>query len=104
MIGEPSPTGDNGRDNRGRFGPGNKAGKGNPLNKRTQQIRVALILAVKPSDVRKAVKKLIEQAVAGDRLALAELLDRTIGRPAMSDIETRIAQLEQLMAERNSRE
>src|SRR5580692_1537784 len=103
MIGEPSPAGDNGRAPNGRFGPGNKAGKGNPLNKRTQQIRAALILAIKPSDIRKAVKMLIQQAVNGDRLALAELLDRTIGKPAMSDIEVRVAELERIAAERQAR-
>ncbi len=99
-MSEPLPTADNGRLPDGRFGTGNKAGKGNPLNRRAQQIRSALLRAVKPSDVKAAAERLLAMAKEGDRQAFAELLDRTIGRPAQGDLMERIEALEQLLSER----
>lgn len=95
----PQPADDNGRDARGRFATGNKAGRGNPLNQRTQQIRAALLRAITPQAIEKAAKKLLRQAMEGDRLAFAELLDRTIGRSVQTDVMERLERLETLMAE-----
>ena len=39
MSNSPSPTASSGRDNKGRFGLGNKAGTGNPYAKRVAQLR-----------------------------------------------------------------
>ena len=94
MSDEPSPTEDNGRDAKGRFGAGNKLAKGNPHNQRAQAIRAALFRAVKPADIREAVEALMKDAKAGDRLALAEILDRTIGTAVQSDLLERVERLE----------
>ena len=94
-----SPVG-SGRDNRGRFGAGNKLAKGNPLNKRTQQIRAALLRAVTPTDIREAAKRIVEQARNGDLRAFSELLDRTLGRPVQADVLERLEALEQHLEER----
>ena len=98
----PSPTAVNGRDDKGRFGPGNRAGVGNPHNKKVQRLRAALIEAVSASDVRAATRMMVKLAVAGDRAAFAELLDRTIGRPVASDLLQRIERLEQLLDNQES--
>jgi hypothetical protein len=50
---------------------------------------------VTPADILVAVKALMKQAREGDRLALAELLDRTIGKAVASDVEERLARLEE---------
>ncbi|MCY2954814.1 MAG: hypothetical protein NTU53_23025 [Planctomycetota bacterium] len=94
----PSPTDNGGRDDLGRFGPHNSFGVGNRrLNQRVQQIRAALLEAVSADDVRAATRMMVKLAVAGDRAAFAELLDRTIGKPVASDLLQRIERLEQLL-------
>ena len=53
MINGPSPTGSNGqpdRDTKGRFLPGNRRGQGNPMARRAQKLRVAVLRAVEPTD------------------------------------------------------
>ena len=94
----PSPTGDNGggRDSAtGRFGGGNTFGKGNPHNKKVGQLRSALLDAVTVKDLRAIVKKLVEQAKAGDLACARELFDRIYGRstqPIVGDVEASTAQ------------
>lgn len=90
----PSPTGHNGHDARGRFVPGNKVAVGNPLNRRVGQLRSALIRAVTTDDLRAIIRKLIEQAKAGDVIAAREVLDRCLGRPVEADLLERLAELE----------
>lgn len=74
---QPSP---NGRNGRGQFAKGNPGGPGNPLARRTAQLRSALLRYVKPKHMRAVVKALYEQAIGGDLAAIREFLDRTIGR------------------------
>ena len=83
------------RDAVGRFLPGCAPGPGNPHARRVARIRAALFRAVTPADILVAVKALMKQAREGDRLALAELLDRTIGKAVASDVEERLARLEE---------
>jgi hypothetical protein len=87
------------RDNRGRFLPGNKAGRGNPTNRKAQQLREALLRSVSVSDLRAIVKRLVEQAKAGDVAAAKIVFDRTLGPPVAIDLLERLEQLEQLTAE-----
>ena len=94
-MNETVPTGDNGRAANGQFLPGNAAARGNPLNRRAQQLRAALLSSVQPEDVEAILAKLIEAARAGDTVAAREVLDRTIGKASASDILWRIEQLEQ---------
>jgi hypothetical protein len=96
----PSTPVGNGRDNRGRFGKGNKMATGNPLNQRVQLLRAALLRAVTPEDIEEAALRLVEQAKGGDRFAFAELLDRTLGRPVQADVLSRLESLEDMMENR----
>jgi hypothetical protein len=74
---------------------GNHASKGNPLARRVATLRVALLDAVSPADVRAICAKLIEQALAGDVAAARTLFDRTLGRPLEADLLARIEALEE---------
>ena len=85
----PSPTGDNGRDANGRFGPNNTYGQGNPHAQQIQQLRAALLSAISPQDIEAVVKTLVTRALAGDVVAIRELLDRAIGK-AQQTIEATI--------------
>jgi hypothetical protein len=87
-----------GRGDRGKFAPGNTFAAGNPLNKRAQQIRMALLEAVTPEEMGQAARKLLEQAKDGDLRAFAELADRTIGRPTTQDVVERLERLEAALA------
>jgi hypothetical protein len=88
-------TGDgNGRRPDGRFGPGNKLGKGNPLAGRAAQIRAVLLRKLTPKAAGRIADKLIAQASDGDLAAIRELLDRTIGKPGAAEIVERIEALE----------
>jgi hypothetical protein len=94
----PTPAGyGNGRTATGKFAPGNKAGRGNPLNQRVQQLRAALLRSVTPEDIAQAALMLVKQAKSGDRFAFAELLDRTLGRPVQADVLARLEALEDQM-------
>src|SRR5262249_34111912 len=80
----PQPAGHNGRSANGRFVPGNKLGKGNPLNKKAQQLRNTLLETVTPEDLIEVTQKLVALAKAGDIHAIKELLDGCLGKPTAS--------------------
>jgi hypothetical protein len=99
----PSPTGPNGKRGRGRDGkflPGNKAAKGNPLARKAQELRVALFASVSPSDLQAIVGKLIGLAKAGDVQAAKVVLDRVLGPPVELDLLERLEKLEAAIAGR----
>ena len=91
----PSPSGANGRNERGQFVAGNRAAKGNPFAKRVGALRTALLSTITEDDMRAIVAKLIEQARAGDIAAARTLFDRTLGRPLEADLLARIEALEE---------
>jgi hypothetical protein len=91
---QPSTHGSNGQGTNGRFLPGNKLGRGNPLAGRAAQIRAGLMQACTPERMRKAAERLMSQAEAGDRQAFAELCDRTIGKATNQDVVDRLERLE----------
>lgn len=76
----PILNGDEGRTDRGTFAKGNPGGRGNPLAKQVNQLRVALAKAVTPADVRGIAKGLIRKAKNGDVAAAHELFDRLLGK------------------------
>ena len=78
---EPSPNGDNGRDGRGRFGQGNRFGKGNPYAQRVAELRSLILEAVTDADLREIVRILVERAKGGDITAIREVLNRLVGKP-----------------------
>jgi hypothetical protein len=81
MNDQPSTHGGNGKDAKGRFVPGNKLGRGNPLAGRAAAIRAVLLLKLTPKDAGTIAEKLISMAISGDLAAIREILDRTIGKP-----------------------
>ena len=74
------------RDERGRFGVGNRVAVGHaaPHARRVACLRAALLDAVTPEDIREIAKALIERAKTGDRHAIRELFDRVLGAPDKS--------------------
>jgi len=93
-MGRPSPTGDSGRDERGRFIAGNDIGIGNPHAKQVSRLRSALLDAITPADMKAIISALIEKAKAGDVHAASVLFERVLGKPLEVDIIERIEQLE----------
>jgi len=102
MTTPPSTHGSNGKDARGRFAPGNRLGRGNPLAGRAAKIRAMLLRKLTPKTAGEIADRLIADAKAGDLASIRELLDRTIGRPAASELLERIEKLEQGYAEHSN--
>jgi len=74
-----------GRDNRGRFAPGNPGGPGNPNVRRIGEYREALARALSAEDLGRIIDSLTVSAVGGDTDAAVALLDRTLGKPRPED-------------------
>lgn len=100
-----TPEGD-GRDARGRFAPGNRAGRGNPHAIRVQKLRSAMLKAVKPDDMREITEKLVELSKSGDLDAAELLLDRVFGRVVARDpeLEELMQQVREMGAQQAGRE
>jgi hypothetical protein len=64
----------------GQFAPGNKAAKGNPVNRRMMELRSHLIDAATPEKIKAVGDKLVELALAGDVSAARTWLDHVVGR------------------------
>ena len=80
-MSNPTPNGSNGRGPDGRFLAGNPGGPGNPHAKKVAQLKSALLRAVSTRDLRAIIKKLIEQATAGDVQAAKVVLEWSVGKP-----------------------
>lgn len=92
---KPTLNGDNGgRDERGRFTAGNRGGTGNPLSKRVNRLRSALLNAVSEADMQSVIAALVEKAKKGDVAACRVLFERVLGPPIAADIIERIEILE----------
>ena len=89
----------NGRDGRGRFGPGNQAAQGrpNPHARRVAELRAAFMSAVSTEDIRAVVEALFGEAKAGSVPAARELLTRVLGQPEAVDVLERVEELEALL-------
>lgn len=103
MTLQPSPNRDNGRDGKGRFAKGNPGGPGNPHARRVGELRSALLEAITPDAIRKAVEALIREAEGGNVSAARELIDRAIGKPIEADLIARIEELEQAVESKVNR-
>ena len=97
---KPTPNGPNGRDERGRFAPGNVGGPGNPHAKQVGKLRSAMLAAVSDKEMKAVVKKLVELAKCGNVPAAREVLDRCLGRPVEADLLERLEELEELLSQR----
>jgi hypothetical protein len=77
----PSATAPDGRDRRGRFGPGNKFSKGNPFARRQTELRAVLLVYLTPAKMQRVVKKLYELAQYGNLEAIRLLFLYALGAP-----------------------
>jgi hypothetical protein len=77
-----SPDGGNGRDSRGRFAKGNAGGPGNPFARRCAALRKAAVEAIGEEDLAALMRKLVQQALAGDVASARLVLLYAVGRPA----------------------
>ena len=68
------------RDAGGRFAPGHKGGPGNPLARNVQHYRRLLMEAVSDDDFVSVIKKLVADAIAGDKDARQLLIERLCGK------------------------
>ena len=82
-ISVPTPIGNEGRDNKGRFAKGNKGGPGHPLSGRVNQLRSMLLEAITEDDLNAIVKQLVTKARGGELTAITEILNRLLGKPAV---------------------
>lgn len=89
-------TAELGRDRCGRFAANNKAaaGRKHPHAARVASLRKSMLQAVKLSDIKAIMHKLIEMAKQGDIPAAREVLTRTLGDPVPADLEQRLSDLE----------
>lgn len=83
-----------GRQPDGKFGRGNRCAVGNPLGPLVQRLRVAMLKAVKPRDIRDIARTLLELAKRGNLEACRLLLDRCLGPPLPADVLERLERLE----------
>lgn len=100
-MNERSKNGENGRDSRGRFLPGNPGGPGNPHARKVAALRASLLSAVNTTMLRRIVRALIAKAVNGDVVAAREVLDRVLGKPSETELRERIEAIEAQLAERD---
>ena len=101
MSDTPSHAAANGRGRNGKFGPGNKYGKGNPFAKRVARLRSTLFKAVSPADLQEVLAALVRQAKAGDVTSIKEVLQRLLGPPEAVDLIERLDALESKIEQLN---
>ena len=77
----------------GRFLPGCRPGPGNPYAAKVSKLREAGWKAVKPAEVRKVYRKLLDLALSGDVPAARLLLDRLLGPVEAIDVVAELAEL-----------
>ena len=91
---KPSTHGPNGQGPDGRFLPGNRLGRGQPLAGQVAKLRAALLKAVKVGDVKAIVASMIDKARGGDVPAAKLVLQYTLGEPQPFDFLERLERLE----------
>ncbi len=68
----------------GRFGAGNQIARGNPVNRRMQELRRSLLDCATADDIQDIYRSLMESARAGDTTASRLLLEHLVGKPRES--------------------
>ena len=77
-------TGNNGRDDFGRFAKGNAIAAGNPMNLRMRELRRSLLDCATADHMREIFDSLMESARAGDTAAARVLLEYLTGKPVQA--------------------
>ena len=77
----PTPNGQNGRGQGGRFTPGNGGGPGNPFARQCAALRSAFMGAIKPEDMQAIVQALVTRARDGDLAAIKLVCTYALGTP-----------------------
>jgi hypothetical protein len=80
-AGAPKDTAVNGRASNGQFGPHNTFARGNPANRKLAAARRLVMDAVSDDELVALVRKMYQDAVAGDAAARQLLLAYLVGRP-----------------------
>ncbi len=80
---KPNTDDKNGREANGRFKEGNVAAtnRPNPLDKKTNDLKAAVLAAVSHADIKCIIKKQVEKARGGNNESAKIVLDRCLGRP-----------------------
>ncbi len=92
------------RNASGQFGAGNKGGPGaGSWARKATALRVALLEAVSPEDIKAIAERLVQDAKAGSVHAARELLDRCLGKAEATDLALRILELEETVQEQRGR-
>lgn len=78
------------RDDRGRFGPGNRFGAGNPHHMRLLALRQAAREAVDAVTLQQVLRGLADAASKGDAAAGRVLLEFVLGRPRQQEPDVRL--------------
>src|SRR3954452_15286390 len=76
-----APLKEGGRDERGRFRPGNSGGPGNPFARKVAALRKALLDSVSEQDLQEIVVLLKLKAQRGDLAAVKLLFQYCLGKP-----------------------
>ena len=82
----------NGRDNRGRFAPGNPGGPGRPPLETERQYGEALTAACSVDDWREISERAVKDAKAGDHRAREWLCKYIVGEPRADMVHTHVHQ------------
>src|ERR1700680_4032660 len=77
----PSNPRDEGRDQRGRFAPGNRGGTGNPFARQVAGLRKAFLQGITVEDLAAIAAALLAKAKQGDVAAAKLVLAYAIGKP-----------------------
>ena len=94
---KPNDPSVNGRDDSGRFRPGNTFGtRGSPHAARIAAWRKAFAEAVTEADIIAAVAELRKAVKKGEAWAVKELLGRTVGDIPAQEVAARLDELESL--------
>jgi hypothetical protein len=99
----PIDTDPNGRGKSGRFGPGNRFGKGNGLACRQAQLRAHLMASINPDDLRAIIKAMVGMAKGGDVAAARLVLTYAAGEPSAITAEAEREAAEEAIARETMR-
>ena len=97
---EPSTNGLDGRGTNGKFLPGNRLGRGNPLGGKVAKLRAAMLRAAKVGDVQAVLAALLKKAKVGDVAAAKLYFAYTAGEPVPLDLIERLDRLEAVVLEK----